>query len=179
MERKNFKRSIDDKKLYYERIRCKSLCYKYNSISPDMVGTRLELLRNILGSTRSVYLIEQPFMCDYGYNIKIGENFYANHNLLILDDSEVNFGDNVLVGPNCSFYTTIHPVDPKLRQDGNNTSKPVIVGDNVWICGNVTVLPGVTIGDNSIIGAGSLVCKDIPPNAVAAGNPAKVIKFIK
>lgn len=115
-------------------------------------------------------------MCDYGSNIKIGENFYANHNLMILDVDKVVFGDNVLVGPNCSFFTSVHPIEADLRIKGFGSSKPITVGDNVWICGSVTVLPGVNIGENSIIGAGSIVCKDIPANVLAVGNPCKVIK---
>lgn len=168
--------SNQDMSLYYKRIRCKALCHKYNTLSPNMVGARLEILKRILGKTKSIFLIEQPFMCDYGFNIKIGENFYANHNLIILDEAEVTFGDNVLVGPNCSFYTPSHPFDFKLRKKGLESSKPISVGDNVWFCGNVTVLPGVSIGENSVIGAGSIVCRDIPSNVLAFGNPCKVIK---
>ena len=166
----------DDRENYFKRVACKSLCYKYNSISPNMVGLRIELLKKILGETKSIFLIEQPFMCDYGSNIKIGENFYANHNLMILDVDKVVFGDNVLVGPNCSFFTSVHPIEADLRIKGFGSSKPITVGDNVWICGNVTVLPGVNIGENSIIGAGSIVCKDIPANVIAVGNPCKVIR---
>lgn len=166
----------DDKKLFYKRVACKSLCYKYNSISPNMLGVRQELIKKILGKTKSLYLIEQPFMCDYGYNIEIGENFYSNHNLLILDTSKVVFGDNVLIGPNCSFFTSIHPLEPELRIQGYEAASPVTVGNNVWICGNVTVLPGVSIGENSVIGAGSVVVKDIPANVLALGNPCKILR---
>ncbi len=115
-------------------------------------------------------------MCDYGYNIEIGENFYANHNLIILDGSKVQFGDNVFIAPNCSFYTAGHPLDAERRNKGLEYAKPIKVGNNVWIGGNVIVLPGVTIGDNTVIGAGSVVNKDIPSNVVAVGNPCKVIK---
>ena len=166
----------NEKKSFYERIRCKALCHKYNSVSPEMIGIRMDLMTRILGKTKSIFLVEQPFMCDYGYNIVIGENFYSNHNLLILDENKVVFGDNVLIGPNCSFFTSIHPLSPVLRKQGAKMSRPINIGDNVWICGNVTVLPGVSIGENSVIGAGSVVSKNIPSNVLALGIPCKVIK---
>lgn len=174
----NMDNSQNEKKLFYERVKCKSLCHKYNSISPEMLGIRQDLIKTILGKTKSLFLIEQPFMCDYGYNIHIGENFYSNHNLLILDAARVTFGDNVLVGPNCSFFTSIHPLNAELRNKGAEKSKPVNIGNNVWICGNVTVLPGVNIGDNSVIEAGSVVVKNIPPNVLAMGIPCRVIKTL-
>ena len=108
----------------------------------------------------------------------MGENFYANHNLTILDAAKVIFGDNVFIGPNCGFYTSGHPIDFKTRNQGIEYAKPITVGNNVWIGGDVTVLSGVSIGDNSIIGAGSIVTKDIPSNVVAVGNPCKIIKNI-
>ena len=117
-------------------------------------------------------------MCDYGYNIEIGENFYANHNLIILDVNKVTFGDNVFVAPNCSFYTSGHPLEYEIRNKGLEYAKPINVGNNVWIGGNVCVLPGVTIGDNVVIGAGSVVTKDIPSGVVSVGSPCKVIKEI-
>lgn len=122
--------------------------------------------------------MEQPFYCDYGYNISVGDRFYANHNLVILDEAEVTFGDNVFVAPNCAFYTAGHPLDAVERNRGIEYARPITVGNNVWIGGNVCVLPGVTIGDNCVIGAGSVVVKDIPANSVAAGNPCKVIKTL-
>ena len=130
----------------------------------------------MLGNTKQDFLIEQPFMCDYGYNIEIGENFYANHNLIILDGNKVTFGDNVFIAPNCAFYTAGHPLDPEQRNKGLEYAKPIEIGDNVWIGGNVVVLPGVKIGDNCVIGAGSVVTKDVPENSVAVGNPCKVIR---
>lgn len=148
-------------------------------LSPEKVNERQKILKEILGSTKENFLIEQPFICDYGYNIEIGKNFYANHNLLILDCAKVTFGDNVFIGPNCSFYTPVHPLDTKTRNQGIEIAKPIKVGNNVWFGGNVTVLPNVTIGDNCVIGAGSVVTKDIPANSLAVGNPAKVIKEIE
>ena len=117
-------------------------------------------------------------MCDYGYNIEIGDNFYANHNLLILDANKVKFGDNVFIGPNCGFYTASHPLDYPTRNKDLEYANPIIVGNNVWFGGNVVVLPGVKIGDNTVIGAGSVVTKDIPSGVVAVGNPCRVIKNI-
>lgn len=173
-----FINSSSEMPMFFERVKCKTLCHKYNQLSPDMLAARQQLIKKIIGKTGGLFLIEQPFMCDYGCNIKIGANFYSNHNLLILDAGEVVFGDNVLIGPNCSFYTPKHPLDAKTRNKGLDCSMPIKVGNNVWICGNVTVLAGVSIGDNSVIGAGSLVNKDIPPNVLAAGNPCKIVKKI-
>ncbi len=136
------------------------------------------MLHSILGHIAGEILVEQPFYCDYGYNISVGDRFYANHNLVILDEAEVTFGDNVFVAPNCAFYTAGHPLDAVERNRGIEYARPITVGNNVWIGGNVCVLPGVTIGDNCVIGAGSVVVKDIPANSVAAGNPCKVIKTL-
>lgn len=165
-----------EEKLIKERISVKDKCFKYNKIKPSNIKTRQKIMKEILGKYRGDFLIEQPFICDYGYNIEIGENFYSNHNLVILDANRVIFGDNVFIGPNCGFYTSGHPLDSATRNKGLEFAKPIIVGNNVWFGANVMVLPGVTIGDNVIIGAGSLVNKDIPSNTVAVGNPCRVIK---
>lgn len=165
--------------LLKEREIAKDFCYEYNSLKPSKEKERKELIKKILGNTKETFLIEQPFVCDYGYNIEIGENFYSNHNLTILDGNKVKFGDNVFIAPNCGFYTAGHPLDYKTRNEGLEYTKPIEVGNNVWIGGNVIVLPGVKIGDNVVIGAGSVVNKDIPSNSVAVGNPCKVIKELK
>ena len=159
-----------------EREYAKSLCFKYNQISPNKTLKRIKLISKILGKTGDNYWIEQPFQCDYGYNIEIGNNFYSNHNLIILDPAKVKFGNNVFIGPNCGFYTPEHPLDAETRNLGLEFAKPITVGNNVWFGGNVIVLGGVAIGDNSVIGAGSVVTRDIPPNSVAVGNPCRVIK---
>lgn len=164
--------------LIKERQNCKTLCQEYNNIPCQNMEERNALLTRLLGQTGKNFLVEQPFLCDYGYNIKIGENFYANHNLIILDPGSVEFGENVFIGPNCAFYTPLHPLDFKTRNQGLEYSKPIKVGNNVWFGGNVTVIGGITIGNNSVIGAGSVVTKDIPENVVVAGNPAKIIKNI-
>ncbi len=165
-----------DPQLIQERIKCKVLCHKYNNLAPDKTKKRIELIKKIIGKTNNNFLIEQPFVCDYGYNIEIGENFYSNHNLIILDCAKVTFGNNVFIAPNCAFYTAGHPLDYKTRNEGLEYAKPISVGDNVWIGGNVVVLGGVKIGNNVVIGAGSIVTKDIPDNTLAYGAPARKIK---
>ena len=169
----------DNEELEKEREKAKDICFAYNQIKPSNREAKKEIIRKLFGKTKENFLIEQPFMFDYGYNIEIGENFYANHNLIILDGNKVSFGDNVFIAPNCGFYTAGHPLDYRQRNQGLEYAKPIRVGNNVWIGGNVVVLPGVTIGDNCVIGAGSIVTKDIPENTVAVGNPCKVIKNIK
>ena len=161
-----------------ERLKAKNLCCEYNLLKPDDFDKKKRVLNILLGKTKNNYTIEPNFFCDYGYNIELGENFYSNHNLVILDCAKVTFGDNVFIGPNCGFYTAEHPIDPIERNNFLEYAKPIRVGNNVWIGGSVTVLSGVTIGDNVTIGAGSVVVKDIPSNTVAVGNPCRVIKNI-
>lgn len=167
-----------DEELIKERQIAKDKCFEYNNIKPSDIEKRNKIMKTILGKSKDNFLIEQPFVCDYGYNIEIGENFYSNHNLVILDGNKVEFGNNVFIAPNCGFYTAGHPINYEERNRGLEYAKPITVGNNVWIGGNVIVLPGVTIGDNVVIGAGSVVNKDIPSNVVAVGNPCKVIKEI-
>ena len=168
-----------DKDLIKERYFVKDKCYNFNQLKPSNYQEKEKIIREILGRTGNVFTIEQPFMCDYGYNIEIGENFYANHNLMILDANKVTFGDNVFIAPNCSFYTSGHPLDYIERNKGLEYAKPIKIGNNVWIGGNVVVLPNVTIGDNVVIGAGCIVNKDIPSNSVAVGNPCRIIKKLE
>ncbi len=169
----------NDPLLIAERLECKELCHDYNNLRPKESRMRREIIVKILGSVKGDFLIEQPFLCDYGYNIHIGDKFYANHNLVILDGAPVRFGGNVFIAPNCGFYTAGHPIDATERNKGLEYARPITVGNDVWIGANVCVLPGVTIGDDCVIGAGSVVVKDIPPHSVAVGNPCKVIKTIK
>ena len=167
-----------DEELLTERIKCKEKCQIYNNLNQADLEKRNEILKQILGKTKQNFIIEPNFYCDYGYNIEIGENFYSNHNLVILDAVKISFGDNVFIGPNCGFYTAGHPLNAIQRNQGLEYAKQISVGDDVWIGGNVTVLPGVKIGSNVVIGAGSVVTKDIPSNVVAVGNPCKVLKKI-
>lgn len=156
--------------------RAVALCYAANHLPPEREGERMELLRPLFGKTGAEFTITPDFHCDYGGNITLGEGFYANYNLVILDCAPVTFGDNVLVGPGCGFYTAIHPLDAAHRATGEEKAAPITVGSDVWFGGNVTVLPGVTIGDGAVIGAGSVVTRDIPPGVVAAGNPCRVLR---
>ena len=164
--------------LSQDRINAKKLCHKYNNLEPDNYEERKNILKELFGKTKENFWIEPTFWCDYGYNIEIGENFYSNHNLVILDPAKVTFGDNVFIAPNCGFYTAGHPIDAQIRNELLEFGHPITVGDNVWFGGNVVVLPGVTIGNNVVIGAGSVVTKDIPSNVVAVGNPCKILRKI-
>ena len=168
-----------DKELIEDRYKAKNLCHEFNNLKPSDIEAREKIIKKLFGKTGQQILIEQNFWCDYGYNIFVGENFYMNHNCIILDAGRVEFGNNIFIAPNCAFYTAGHPIEPEIRNRGLEYAKPIKVGNNVWIGGNITVLPGVTIGDNVTIGVGSVVVKDIPSNIVAVGNPCKVIKEIK
>ena len=165
-----------DNQLCQDRVRVKMLCQNYNNLSYDLLSQRKDLLKTILGSSGENITIEPNFYCDYGYNIEVGNNFYSNHNLVILDCAKVKIGSNVAIGPNCGIYCAIHPVNASERIKWHESAKPITIGDNVWIGGNVTILPGVTIGNNTTVGAGSVVTKDIPQNVIAVGNPCSVIK---
>ena len=167
-----------DQELLKERIKAKELCYEYNQLHPSDEAKQQAVLRKLLGKTGEHFFITAPFWCDYGYNIELGENFYANHNLVILDCGKVTFGDNVFVAPDCGFHTAGHPIDFERRNQGLEYAYPITVGDNVWIGAGVQVMPGVTIGSNVVIGGGSVVVKDIPDNSVAVGNPCRVIRAI-
>lgn len=170
--------NAQDKQLLKERKRAKELCFKFNNTNPSNYKRRTNIIKRIVGSVGANCWIEQSFWCDYGYNIHIGDNFYSNHNLTILDVNKVIIGNNVLIGPNCSIYCATHPIEPNRRLRQEEYGRPITIGDNVWIGGNTVILPGVTIGKNSVIGSGSVVTKDIPDNVVAVGNPCKVIKNI-
>lgn len=168
----------NDRELMAERVNAKKLCAEYNAATYNDFQKKERLLDRLLALRGENTWIEANFFCDYGYNIIIGDNFYANHNCVILDCAEVTFGDNVFIGPNCGFYTAGHPLNAEQRNSGLEFAKPIKVGSNVWIGGNVCVMPGVTIGDNVVIGGGSVVTKDIPSGTVAVGNPCKAIREI-
>lgn len=168
-----------DAELIAERARAKDICHEYNFIPPSHKEEKRHVLEGFLGSHKEVFSITGPFWCDYGYNIHLGENFYANFNLVILDGAPVVFGDNVFVAPNCGFYTAGHPISAIERNLGLEYARPITVGNNVWIGAGVHVVGGVTIGDNVVIGAGSIVVHDIPSNCVAVGNPCKPIRTIE
>jgi acetyltransferase-like isoleucine patch superfamily enzyme len=161
-----------------ERMNNKLKIYKYNSLRSDETEKMEALLKKILGKTGKNVFIEAPFHCDYGKNIEVGENFFANYNLTILDVGKVIIGSNAQIAPNVSIYTAGHPIHPQSRNSGYEYGIGVTIGDNVWLGGNVVINPGVHIGNNAVIGSGSVVTKDIPDNVVAVGNPCKVIKRI-
>lgn len=164
--------------LFYERTNAKTLCHKFNNLLPSETHKRKSIIKKLFGKTGDNFHIESVFWCDYGYNIEIGENFYMNHNCTILDCAKVKFGDNVFVAPNCGFYTAAHPIIAQERNTGIEYAKPITIEDNVWIGGGCSFLPGVSVGANSVIGAGSVVTKDIPANVVAVGNPCRVLREI-
>lgn len=167
-----------DAELIQERLITKDLCHEYNRLRPSESEKQQSILRKLLGKTRGAFQIVAPFWCDYGYNIELGRNFFANHNLVILDCAKVIFGDNVFIGPDCGFHTAGHPIDMERRNQGLEYAYPITVGNNVWIGAGVHVMPGVTIGSNVVIGGGSVVVKDIPDDSVAVGNPCRVIRPI-
>ena len=153
----------------------KDRIWEYNKLRPSMLKERNELLRGLLGKSDGDTFINQPFYCDYGSNIRVGRRFFANFNFTVLDEALVTIGDDCFIGPNVSIYTACHSTDPIERNSRREWAKPVTIGDNVWIGGSVTILPGVTIGSNVTIGAGSVVVKDIPDGCVAVGNPCRVV----
>lgn len=167
-----------DEELYKARVKCNELCYDFNMCRPSDTKRQNELLHEILGSIKGSIVVTAPFYCDYGCNISVGDNFYTNHNVTILDGNKVTFGDNVFIAPGCIFSTAGHPIDTEQRNQGLEIALPITVGDNVWFGANVTVLPGVTIGSDVVIGAGSVVTKDIPSGVVAVGNPCKAVRSI-
>ena len=164
--------------LRQERERARDLCHRLNQCSPADTETRREILSRLLGSTGEQFEILSPFYCDYGSRITIGERFFSNYNCKILDGGQVVFGDDVRVGPDCTFCTPHHAMDPQRRKEGYEIFKPISVGSNVWFGAGVLVLPGVTIGDNTVIGAGSVVTRDVPSGVFAAGNPCRVIRSL-
>ena len=167
-----------DAELLAERLRAKELLYDYNRLRPSQQTERCALLERLLGKMGQQTVIEQPFFCDYGYNIEVGANFFANFNFVVLDEAKVRIGDNVFIAPNVGIYTAGHPLDVAQRNQGLEYARPVTIGNNVWIGAGVSILPGVTIGDGVVIGAGSVVTKDIPAGMLAVGNPCRVIREI-
>lgn len=167
-----------DEELLKARAQCKDLCFLYNQLKPSSVLEQEDIIRQLFNKAGERFCITAPFWCDYGCNIEVGENFYTNHNCIILDEAKVTFGDNVFIAPNCTFSTAGHPLDSEQRNLGLEYAYPICVGDNVWFGASVTVLPGVTIGSNTVIGAGSVVNKNIPEGVIAVGNPCRVLRKI-
>ena len=158
--------------------KCKEKCFDLNQLRPTQFEERNTLLKELLGKTKGNFMITSPFWCDFGFNIEVGENFFMNQNGVLLDSAKITFGDNAFIGPNCSFYTTTHPIDADRRNSGEEAAYPIHIGDNVWIGGGVQIMPGVTIGNNVVIAGGSTVINNIPDNVVAGGYPCKIIRVI-
>lgn len=167
-----------DEQLVQERQAAKEVVFDLNALHPRDTARKEALLRQLLGATGTKFHIELPFRCDYGYNIRVGENFYANYNCTLLDCAPITVGDNVLLAPNVSLFTAGHPLHAVPRGQEYEYAFPITIGHNVWIGGNVVVNPGVRIGDNVVIGSGSVVTKDLPANVVAVGNPCRVLRSI-
>ncbi|NFU00604.1 sugar O-acetyltransferase [Clostridium botulinum] len=164
--------------LFSERQHAKEVIFEFNSLHPSDVEKRTELISKLFGYVGENFYIEPPFRCDYAYNIHWGENSYVNYNCTILDCAKVTIGKNVLIGPNVNIFTAGHPLSPSQRISGLEYAHSIEIGDGAWIGGGTTINPGVKIGRNAVIGSGSVVTKDIPDNAVAVGNPCRVIRIV-
>lgn len=167
-----------DPELEEERYRARLLINEYNQLAPGESSKQQDIIKELLGTSGKQFEVEAPFRCDYGYNIHLGENFYSNFNLVILDCAEVRIGNNAFIGPDVGIYTAGHPVHHELRNKGYEFAFPVKIGNSVWIGGHVVINPGVTIGDNVVIGSASVVTKDIPSGVIAMGNPCRVMREI-
>lgn len=169
----------DDPDLAAESAQALRLCHRLNTMDPtDFAGQRAVLVE-LLGAFGPDSHIRPPFRCDYGYQTRIGARTFANFGLLVLDVATVTIGDDVQIGPNVQLLTPTHPVEPGLRRDKWEAAQPIVIGDNVWLGGGVIVCPGVSIGENTVVGAGAVVTRDLPANVVAVGNPARIIRHLK
>ncbi len=167
-----------DPELLRELNENKDRIHEYNMLRPSDSAAKEEMIRSILGKAGKDVIVNQPFYCDYGANIEVGDGFFSNFNFTVLDEAKVLIGNDVFIGPNVSIYTACHSTDPVERNSRREWAEGVTIGDNVWIGGSVTILPGVHIGDNVTVGAGSVVVRDIPSGSIAVGNPCRVIKKI-
>lgn len=168
-----------DQELVKQRLNAKDLCFELNQIKPSNLEKRNSIINKLLGYQPDNLELLSPFTCDYGNNIVLGKNVFINSNCYFMDGAKITVGDNVFIGPSCGFYTANHPLDYQTRNQGIEQALPISIGNNVWLGGNVIVLPGVKIGDGCVIGAGSVVTKDIEANSVATGIPCNVIKKIE
>ena len=169
----------NDPALQKEISDCQSRLYEYNMLRPEQVREKTVALRGILGKMGERCTVQPSFRCDYGYNIFLGDDVFINYDTVILDGAPVTVGNHVFIGPQCGFYTAIHPFSVSERNLGLERALPITIHDNVWIGGKVCILPGVTVGEGAVIGAGSVVTRDVPPYSVVAGNPARVIKTLE
>ena len=169
--------ALDDQ-LTRERTEARLLIKAFNDTPENEPGRRQEILAQLLPNAGPGLWLQPPFFCDYGSNIKIGSGVFFNFNCVVLDVAEVTIGDRTLFGPSVQIYTATHPMDHRQRAAGLEYAKPIAIGSDVWIGGGAIICPGVTIGDRTVIGAGSVVTKDVPPDVFAAGNPCKIIRPI-
>jgi maltose O-acetyltransferase len=167
-----------DSELVAARLACRERLARYNHSAPGDRDARTRQLIELCAAVGHGSWVEPPFYCDYGTNITLGRHFYANFNCVVLDCAAVSFGDDVLLGPAVQIYTAGHPLDAEQRAAGVEFARPVHVGARVWLGGGAIVLPGVTIGDGSVIGAGSVVTRDVPPGVLALGNPCRVVRTL-
>lgn len=166
-----------DPELSRERQHCRELLKRFNDTREDQTTERVELLKELFGAETGVW-IQPPFFCDYGTNIKLGSRVFFNFNCVVLDVMQVTIGDNVLFGPAVQIYAATHPMEAEVRRQWLEFAKPITIGSDVWVGGAAIICPGVTIGDRSVIGAGSVVTRDVPADVFAAGNPCRVIKHL-
>jgi maltose O-acetyltransferase len=165
-----------DPQLAADIARADRLQRAYNATTADDLDQRAALLRELLGSLGADVVVRPPFYCDYGYNVHLGRGTFLNYNCVVLDVCWIEIGALCQIGPGVHVYAADHPRDPALRRQGWECGKPVRIGDNVWIGGGAIILPGTTIGDDAIVGAGSVVTRDVPPGATVGGNPARVLR---
>ncbi len=165
-----------DPQLREEHLRAQRLMRSYNESADREGERRRQILGELLGRTGKEIRIEPPFYCDYGYNISLGENFFANYGCVFLDPASIRIGHDVMLASYVQLYTAYHPVDPAERCSGRELAAPIHIGDRAWLGGGVIVLAGVSIGENTTVGAGSVVTRDLPPNVVAAGNPCRILR---
>jgi maltose O-acetyltransferase len=168
----------DDPDLARESSRAQALTHRYNTMDPTDNAGRRALLEDLLGAFGADSAIRPPFHCDYGYQTTIGARTFVNWGLVSLDVARVTIGDDVQIGPNVQLLTATHPVEPGPRRDKWEGAEPIVIGDNVWLGGGVIVCPGVTIGADTVVGAGSVVTRDLPAGVVAVGSPARVIRQV-
>ena len=168
----------NDPDLMREQLACLDRLYDFNQTRPSELELRTKLLRELLAEVGENCYVEPPLHANWGCHTHFGNNVYANFNLTLVDDTDIFVGDSVMFGPNVTLATAGHPVDPELRRKAAQFNLPIRIGNNVWIGANAVVLPGITIGDNSVIGAGSVVTRDVPPDVVAVGNPCRVLRPI-
>ncbi len=167
-----------DETLTAARGRAKRLTWRYHQLDPTDWDSRTQILQELLGHLGEDSWIEPPFRCDYGTQISIGDHFFANYDCIFLDVAPITIGNRVMFGPRVCLYTAGHPLDAATRNTGLEFGKPIAIGDDVWLGGNVVVLPGVTIGAGTVVAAGSVVKRDLPPHVLAAGNPCQVLRSI-